>query len=208
LGGRLKNACPFFILKGRMEGVLEDKILRELKPAWKDIISIWWSVFWRASVLEGLNFIITVIICAVLLIVFSLDKRPAGIEFLGFLGPILFIVMSLVADLLVIKIILGKRYKDFCLIILREIQEQNPNEAATSTWKEAISVWWSYKWRCLVVFLTASIVVATAATLLHLDQKLDSLIIFILIMGGLVIPIKMIIGKQYKGFRLVIVERG
>ena len=85
------------------------------------------------------------------------------------------------------------------------------------TWKRATKVWWSYVWRNLIAvvaaFLISGLIGAVLGFVLSLTgmplQTIQMICAPIgLILGILVsiIPMKMILNKEFGNFRLVIVE--
>ncbi|PWW83169.1 MULTISPECIES: hypothetical protein [Prosthecochloris] len=88
------------------------------------------------------------------------------------------------------------------------------------TWGRVIRVWWAYLWRNLVAILVATILGAIVGgvmgAILYMSgvtsvETLQLVITPISIAIGLVIslfPIKMILGKDFGEFRLVLVENG
>lgn len=88
------------------------------------------------------------------------------------------------------------------------------------TWGRVIRVWWAYLWRNLVAILVATILGAIVGgvmgAILYMSgvtsaETLQLVITPISIVIGLVIsvfPIKMILGKDFGEFRLVLVENG
>ncbi len=85
------------------------------------------------------------------------------------------------------------------------------------TWKRAIKVWWSYLWRNFIAIIGASliggifggIVGFVGAALGASFETLQVIIMPIAVIIGLVvsiIPIKMILGKDFGEFRLVLVQ--
>lgn len=85
------------------------------------------------------------------------------------------------------------------------------------TWKRAIRVWWSYLWRNLLAIVAAVIVGGMFGALMgfalgFVGVSIDSIQKLAAPVGmfiGLVIsivPVKMILGKDFGEFRLVLVE--
>lgn len=86
------------------------------------------------------------------------------------------------------------------------------------TWKLAIKVWWSYAWRNLVVivvsFFAGMLVGAIAGGImgaLGIDlgtiKIVTSIMGFIIGLGLSIIPMKMILGKDFGDFRLVLLSK-
>ena len=86
------------------------------------------------------------------------------------------------------------------------------------TWGRAALVWWAYIWRLLLVGLAASVVGAIVGGILGFImgalQLPKEAIIFVSLPVGLVIgtassviPMKMILGKDFGEFRLLLVSK-
>lgn len=84
------------------------------------------------------------------------------------------------------------------------------------TWKRATRVWWSYLWRNLIVLIVAIIAGAIAGGILgfilgligtprEVVQVLVMPVGFIIGLGASIIPLKLILGKNFGEFRLVLV---
>ncbi len=85
------------------------------------------------------------------------------------------------------------------------------------TWRRAIKVWWSFLWRNLIFILVAALigwivgfVFGFLMTLVGFSsptiQYVTSPISFIIGLCISIIPIKLILGKNYGEFRLVLVR--
>ncbi|MGH8507064.1 MAG: hypothetical protein ACRETM_14060 [Stenotrophobium sp.] len=86
------------------------------------------------------------------------------------------------------------------------------------TWGRAIRIWWSYFWRNLIAILAAVIVggviggilgaiMGTAGASMKTIQMVSMPIGLILGLGISVIPMKMILGKDFGEFRLALVQK-
>jgi len=114
----------------------------ELEITWGRVVRIWWSWLWRASIAVLLVFPVVGIIAFIL-------------YFLGFSKPVALIVCPLLAFLLGMvtgiipfKLILGKNFGDFRLVLLST--NQPPKEM---TWDPVWRVWWAYSWRYLIAMI-------------------------------------------------------
>lgn len=85
------------------------------------------------------------------------------------------------------------------------------------TWKRATKVWWSYFWRNILAIIAAMIIGGVVGGILgfilgvlgastDIVKVVAAPIGFIIGLGISIVPIKMIIGKDYGAFRLVLVE--
>jgi hypothetical protein len=87
-----------------------------------------------------------------------------------------------------------------------------------ATWKMAIRVWWSYLWRNLLMILASFILGAIVGALLCFVLSLlgvgqEVIKVVSMIAGaciGLcasVVPIKLLLGKDFGTFRLILVDK-
>jgi xanthine/uracil permease len=85
------------------------------------------------------------------------------------------------------------------------------------TWGRAVRVWWSYLWRNLLAILAAMIlggifgfIVGFIFSLLGFSREVTNLIVMpvglVLGLAISIIPIKMILGKSFGEFKLVLVK--
>jgi hypothetical protein len=86
------------------------------------------------------------------------------------------------------------------------------------TWGRAIRVWWAYIWRYLVLLIVAEIPILIFGVILHficdfiigVPSETRYLIVFVLNLAIglplLVIPVKMMLGKNPCDFRLVLLS--
>jgi hypothetical protein len=86
------------------------------------------------------------------------------------------------------------------------------------TWYRAICVWWSYLWRSIiaaffgiVVALANCIVVTIVGLTIRLPspaiQAVGLLLGIVIVLATSVVPIKLILGKDYGEFRLVLLSK-
>lgn len=86
------------------------------------------------------------------------------------------------------------------------------------TWKRAIHVWWAYLWRNIIVVLCTMVgmfifglIVGFISKALGYKQEVikTTLMVFGFIIGfcSSIYPIKMILGKEFGDFRIVLVSR-
>lgn len=87
------------------------------------------------------------------------------------------------------------------------------------TWKRATKVWWSYLWRNILAIIGAILIgglvggifgfiLGMVGTSQETIQLVVAPIGFIIGIGISIVPIKMILGKDFGDFRLVLVESG
>lgn len=85
------------------------------------------------------------------------------------------------------------------------------------TWKRAIKVWWSYFWRSILAIIAAAFVGGIVGGILGFVlgmfgvakesiQAVMGPIGFVIGVGISIIPLKLILGKNFGEFRLVLVE--
>jgi len=85
------------------------------------------------------------------------------------------------------------------------------------TWKRAIKVWWAYLWRNLLAIIAGVIIGAIVGAILGVIlgtlgasketiQTVVAPIGFIIGLAVSVVPMKLILGKDFGEFRLVMVE--
>jgi Na+/citrate or Na+/malate symporter len=85
------------------------------------------------------------------------------------------------------------------------------------TWKRATKVWWAYLWRNIVAIIAAVIIGAIIGAIfgfilgmLGSSQETIQVVVapigFIIGIGISIVPIKMILGKNFGEFRLVLIE--
>jgi hypothetical protein len=86
------------------------------------------------------------------------------------------------------------------------------------TWKRTVKVWWSYLWRNLIAIICAIIlsfifgfIVALTLGAFHVSVQAQQIIVAPIgaIIGLLssIVPIKMILGKDFGEFRLVLLKK-
>jgi hypothetical protein len=85
------------------------------------------------------------------------------------------------------------------------------------TWKRAVKVWWSYLWRNIIALIGAVIIGGVIGGIfgfilgmLGASEEIVQLVVapigFIIGIGISIVPIKMILGKDFGDFRLVLIE--
>jgi len=178
----------------------------ELEITWGRVVRIWWSWLWRASIAVLLVFPVVGIIAFIL-------------YFLGFSKPVALIVCPLLAFLLGMvtgiipfKLILGKNFGDFRLVLLST--NQPPKEM---TWDPVWRVWWAYSWRYLIamiIILILSMIVSGIIGFVLGSLGCSDLVIQIVnfpisLLLGLstsIAPFRLILGKTFGQFRLVLLS--
>lgn len=82
------------------------------------------------------------------------------------------------------------------------------------TWKRAILVWWSYFWRYLLFTFLCSIAGIVVLVCLSIAGVKDPRVVWVLSIFGVVLgpitailPFKMILGKDFGKFRLVLLNK-
>ena len=86
------------------------------------------------------------------------------------------------------------------------------------TWKRATKVWWSYFWRSIFAIIGAMIIGGFVGGIygyilgmLGASAETVQLVVapigFIIGIGISIVPIKMILGKDFGDFRLVLIEK-
>lgn len=86
------------------------------------------------------------------------------------------------------------------------------------TWKRCFRIWWSYVWRNLIAILVAMIagailgfvlglILGLAGFSLETIQIVVTPISFVLGLLISIVPIKMILGKDFGEFRLVLIQK-
>lgn len=84
------------------------------------------------------------------------------------------------------------------------------------TWKRAIKVWWAYLWRNILAVIAAIIIGALVGgilgfilALLGASKETVQVIVtpigFVIGIGISIVPLKMILGKNFGEFRLVLI---
>ena len=82
--------------------------MQELEPTWKHALSVWWLIAWRGFI----GFLLLAI--AVVVLVDSLATLIGGeSETLSVIGAIGVWVLSIIWGLVVVRMALRKRYRDF-----------------------------------------------------------------------------------------------
>jgi hypothetical protein len=85
------------------------------------------------------------------------------------------------------------------------------------TWKRAAKVWWSYLWRNLIAIIVAMVIGGIIGAILGfvlgaLGASIETIQIITMPIGAIIgllisiVPIKMILGKDFGEFRLVLVQ--
>lgn len=85
------------------------------------------------------------------------------------------------------------------------------------TWKRAIRVWWAYLWRSLIAVIVASVLAGIVGGIIGFIMSMmgadrESIPIFVMPIGMLIgilisiVPIKLILGKDFGEFRLVLIQ--
>lgn len=85
---------------------------QELEIGWKPILRIWWSYFWRATVLGALAGFVLGALAGFL--VALLGRPELGPRLGGFLGTLVQIPVSMV----VLRMVLRKQYKSFSIRLI------------------------------------------------------------------------------------------
>ena len=86
------------------------------------------------------------------------------------------------------------------------------------TWKRATKVWWSYFWRSILAIIGAMIIGGFVGGIYGyilgmLGASADTVQLFVAPIGFIIgigisiVPIKMILGKDFGDFRLVLIEK-
>ena len=86
------------------------------------------------------------------------------------------------------------------------------------TWNRAIRIWWSYLWRNLIAIVVAMIIVMILGFIIGFImgamgfpiltiQLVTAPLGFLLGLGISVVPMKMILGKDFGEFRLVLLAK-
>jgi hypothetical protein len=86
------------------------------------------------------------------------------------------------------------------------------------TWKRAVAVWWAYLWRNLIVIAIAMIIGGIIGGMLGyimemLGASVETIRSISIPLGAIIglaisiIPVKMILGKDFGEFRLVLVKK-
>lgn len=97
-----------------------------------------------------------------------------------------------------------------------ENKQQVPVELSP-TWNQALHVWWAFLWRNLIAIVVAFFVsfsvcflLAVILSVFRVPLGIITIIAYpvaaLIGLGTSIFPIKMILGKKFKGFRLIIVE--
>jgi len=85
------------------------------------------------------------------------------------------------------------------------------------TWKRAIRVWWAYLWRSLIVVIVGSVLAGIVGGIIGFIMSMmgadgDSISMLVMPIGMLIgilisiVPIKLILGKDFGEFRLVLIQ--
>ena len=85
------------------------------------------------------------------------------------------------------------------------------------TWKHVFTVWWAFVWRNIIALVLAIILSIAASAIFALITvslgmpkeilKIPAILVGMLLgLGATIVPLKFIINKNYKGFRLAIVK--
>ena len=173
----------------------------ELDANWKNVVPVWWLVFWRAAVL----FYGGAIIFAVL---WELIVTP---EVWPYPNAINAVWGSLVM-IWVIRSALQKRYKTFRIALtevttLPAMSIKLDQAKFEVTWKHVFSVWWFVLWRSAVVFYVTGITLwFTLRGFAGVDTG------EVMAIGGQVIStialvwiVRSALRKQYKTFHIALV---
>ena len=104
----------------------------ELEITWSRVIRVWWAYLWRYLIALIVAIIIGAIIGFILGLVGAAIGIPTGITALvaGILGGLL----GLVGCIIPLKMILGKNYGEFRLVLLStDPRPQNPTQHSQAT---------------------------------------------------------------------------
>jgi len=86
------------------------------------------------------------------------------------------------------------------------------------TWGRAIRIWWSYLWRSIIAMIVAAVfggiagaIVGVIGAILKLPlqgiQILSGILGIVIGLAVSIVPIKLILGKDYGEFRLVLLSK-
>ena len=86
------------------------------------------------------------------------------------------------------------------------------------TWERAVRVWWSYLWRNLIAVLASMVIcgilggiLGFIGAIIHVPSGalyvLIMIISFVIGLGISIVPMKMILGKDFGEFRLLLVGK-
>jgi hypothetical protein len=103
----------------------------ELEVTWNRAICVWWSYLWRSIIAASLGMVFALVICVIVAIVgLTLGLPSLAIQSVGL---VLGIVNGLAISVVPIKLILGKDYGEFRLVLLSKAPSQRlPNDSATA----------------------------------------------------------------------------
>ena len=102
----------------------------ELEVTWRRAVRVWWAYLWRAILSTVVAMIIGAIAGAILGVVIAVLGAPARL--IQIIGYPLGLVIGLPISLVPIKLILGKDFGDFRLVLLAKEPAPVPWTAAPS----------------------------------------------------------------------------
>jgi len=93
--------------------------MEKVEVTWGTTLKVWWSFFWRCTVLS--------LILAAILLFFGgfmpgfMGVKKELIEKLGGIALHIFIIATILISIWAFKKILGKKYKEFSVALIKEV---------------------------------------------------------------------------------------
>jgi hypothetical protein len=92
-------------------------VLTELTPTWEKIIRIWWAYLWRNFIAVLVSMIIAFIVVIIADIILRALQVPTNI--IKIITMVIVFISSLIISVFPLKMIIGKKFRDFSLIIVK-----------------------------------------------------------------------------------------
>ena len=93
-------------------------MMEKVEVTWGNTLKVWWSYIWRCTVFS----LISAAILAFLggFVVGTMGKAELG----GIVGSILGFIAYILVSIWVLKKILGKKYKEFSVALIKEVESE------------------------------------------------------------------------------------
>ncbi len=188
----------------------------ELEATYRRAVHVWWAFFWRSIIATILGSILSAILGGIL--GFIMGFIGFGTGAISFFSGILGFVIGLGISIVPVKLILNKNYGEFELVLLLN---QDKVQNLDAMWSRAVKVWWAYIWRNFLLLVGWMIIVGILTRILRgiLESTTGAgtatfsfvIIVWLIIaiISSLVlsvIPVKLILGKDFGEFTLALLK--
>lgn len=172
----------------------QKEVNMELEVTWGRTVRVWWAYVWR------LMLITSIIGFGLGLFMGVLGSPPQLANIILNLTGIISIAISFA----VMQRILGKDFGEFRLVLIRK----EVNTELEVTWGRTVRVWWAYLWRSMLITFIIGFVMGLlqAQGAFNSDLPIQLVGIIISLAFSLVV-MKMILGKDFREFRLVLIRK-